>query len=165
MIYSSGSIHDHREKVKKVLARLQESGLFIDIDKCEFETKSTKYLGFIIEAGTGIQMDPEKVKAIMEWQAPTSVKGVRSFLGFVNFYRGFIKDYSDLAFPLIELTKKDKVFKWDGKAQEAFDNLKKIFVEEPTLQQFDYEKDTRLEADASGWSVGGTLLQPDSQGI
>ena len=64
----------------------------------------TKYLGFIIEAGMELRMDPEKVKAIRDWQAPKTIKPVRSFLGFANFYRQFFKDFSKLAAPLTKLT-------------------------------------------------------------
>jgi transposase InsO family protein len=168
LIYSSGSLQDHRDKVQLVLAKLQEAGLYIDIQKCDFEVQKTKYLGFIIEAGKGISMDPEKVKAIQDWEAPKSVKGVRGFLGFANFYRRFIQRYSDLARPLVELTKvsaKTSVFKWTGQAQEAFEKLKKVFISAPSLLQFDFDKDTRIETDSSGWCIGGTLLQPDSQGL
>ena len=112
LIFSSGSLDDHRRKVKKVLKRLQEAGLQLDIDKCEFETTSTKYLGFIIEAEKGIRMDPEKIVAIQEWETPKSMKEVRSFLGFANFYRRFIRDYSNIAKPLIDLTRKDTAFNW-----------------------------------------------------
>jgi ribosome-interacting GTPase 1 len=66
LIYSSGSLQDHREKVKKVLNRLQNAGLYIDIQKYEFEVRKTKYLGFIIEVSRGISIDPEKVQAIQE---------------------------------------------------------------------------------------------------
>jgi hypothetical protein len=110
LIYTSGTLEEHREHVGKVLDRLREAGLQIDIDKCEFEVKSTKYLGFIIDAGKGLRTDPDKVKAIVEWEAPTSVKGVRGFLGFANFYRQFIKDYSDRVMALTELTHKDRQF-------------------------------------------------------
>jgi hypothetical protein len=88
---------------------MQEAGLQLDIDKSEFEVKSMKYLGFIIEAGKGIR-DPEKVSAITEWEAPTKVTGVRSFLGFTNFYRTFIKNYSDLVLPLTQLTHKGTAY-------------------------------------------------------
>jgi hypothetical protein len=64
LIFSDRSRSQHREHVRKVLARLKEAGLQIDIDKCEFKTESIKYLGFIIEAGKGIRMDPEKVEAV-----------------------------------------------------------------------------------------------------
>ena len=67
-------------------------------------SKCAHILGFVIEAGKGLRMDPEKVKAIKEWEAPVNVKGVRSFLGFANFYRRFIKNYSGLTAPLTRLT-------------------------------------------------------------
>ena len=76
----------------------------MDIKKCEFEVKSTKYLGFIIDAGKGISIDLDKVKAIKEWEAPKTVKGVRSFLRFTNFYRKFIRDFAKIATPLTRLT-------------------------------------------------------------
>src|SRR5579859_4022288 len=72
LIFSSGSLTDHREKVKKVLQYLWEAGLQLDIGKCKFEVKMVRYLGFIIEAGIGISIEPEKVKVIIEWEAPCS---------------------------------------------------------------------------------------------
>lgn len=165
LIYSSGSRRQHQEHVRKVLQRLQEAGLQIDIDKCEFEVQSTKYLGFIIEAGQGLRMDPDKVEAIASWEAPTSVKGVRGFLGFANFYRRFIKNFSDLVRPLTELTHKDRKFTWNSQAEEAFQALKKIFLSAPALAQFDYDKPTRIETDSSGWCIGGTLQQLSKEGL
>ena len=85
IIYST-SRREHRKHVEQVLERPRAAGLQCDINKYEFEVKSTKYLGYIIEAGKGIRMDPEKVKAIEEWEIPITTKGVRSFLGFANFY-------------------------------------------------------------------------------
>ena len=120
IIYSSGSLQDYREKVKSVLSRLQEAGLQCDLGKCEFEVQSTKYLGFIIEAGKGIRIDPDKVKVIREQEAPTIVKGVRGFLGFANFYRRFIQHYSNIVLPLTALTKKDQPFIQSPDAEDAF---------------------------------------------
>jgi hypothetical protein len=137
---------------------LRDAGLQCDIDKCEFEVESTRYLGFIIEAGKGVQMDPEKVKAIQEWQAPTTVKGVRSFLGFANFYRRFVKHFSDIVRPLTELTRTDRAFEWSAEAEGAFQRLKRIFLSEPALLQFVHDKPIRIETDSSGWCIGGTLL-------
>lgn len=165
LIYSSGSLQDHREKVKQVLARLQDAGLQCDLDKCEFEVQSTKYLGFIVEAGKGVRMDPDKIKAIQEWEAPTTVKGVRSFLGFANFYRRFIQGFSEIVRPLTDLTQKDNPFLWTSMAEDAFQKLKRIFLSEPALAQFDFNKVTRIECDSSGWCIGGTLLQPNSDGL
>ena len=86
LIYTNGDLRQHRGHVRRVLSKLQAAGLQVDIKKSEFEVKTTKYLGFIIEAGKGIRMDPAKVAAIREWEALRTVKGVRSFLEFANFY-------------------------------------------------------------------------------
>jgi len=111
LIFSDGSLTDHRNKVKKVLQRLREAGLQLDIGKCEFEVKTVRYLGFIIEAGIGVSMEPEKVKAIMEWEAPRSTRGVRAFVKFANYYYKFIHNFFILTTFLTELTKKDTLFK------------------------------------------------------
>ena len=86
LIFTEGSLQKHHEHVRQVIERLQEAGLNLELSKCEFDVQRTKYLGFILEAGRGTSMDPEKVQAIRDWQAPTTVKGVRGFLGFANFY-------------------------------------------------------------------------------
>jgi hypothetical protein len=165
LVYSSGSLEEHRDHVRKVLKRLKDAGLQLDIDKCEFEVKSTKYLGFIIEAGKGIRMDPAKVEAVVAWESPTSTKGVRSFLGFANFYRKFIRNFSEIVRPLSDLTHKDVVFKWNDDAEAAFQRLKKMFSSGPLLVQFDYDRDTILETDSSGWCIGGVLIQAGNDGL
>ena len=161
LVFTSGSLRDHRDKVKQVLSRLSDCGLQLDIKKCEFETKLTKYLGYIIEIGKGIRMDPEKTKAIREWQAPQSVKGVRSFLGFCNYYRLFIEDYATIVMPLIELTKKGVNFKWTDQENTAFEALKVQFNRDQVLAVFDPDLETRVEPDASGWATGGAMSQRD----
>lgn len=165
LVFSSGSRSEHREQVKKVLERLQGAGLHLDIDKCEFEVQSTKYLGFIIEAGKGVRMDPAKVEAILNWATPTTVKGVRSFLGFANFYRRFIRNFSDLTRPLTALTQKGREFEWTTQCEEAFSQLKRMFTTAPILTQFDPDRDTVVEADSSGWATGGVLSQYDDDGV
>ena len=92
LIYSENEI-DHQEHVRKVLQRLREAGLQASISKCEFHVTRTKYLGYILTTD-GIEVDPEKTAAIRGWKKPTTVRGVQSFLGFCNFYRQFIKNYS-----------------------------------------------------------------------
>ena len=165
LIYTDGTKQQHQEHVQKVLLRMREAGLQLDIDKSEFEVTETKYLGFIIDTVRGIRMDPEKVRAILEWEAPKTVKGVRSFLGFANFYRTFIKDYSTICGPITKLTHKDTVFEWTADANASFEKLKKMFTTGPALLQFDSERETILETDSSGWAIGGTLMQVDEDGM
>ena len=110
LIYSNSKA-EHREHVRKVLERLREAGLQVDIDKCAFSITEVKYLGLIITT-RGIQMDPEKVSAVVDWLPPKNVKDVQSFLGFTNFYRRFIQGFSAVASPLTKLTKKDHAFSW-----------------------------------------------------
>ncbi|KAI0991808.1 hypothetical protein K3495_g16379, partial [Podosphaera aphanis] len=147
-----------------ILSKLEKAGLYLDIDKCEFLCEEVKYLGFIIRAGKSVTVDPSKVKSILEWQAPVSVKGVRSFLGFANFYRCFVKNFSEIAAPLIELTKSKTAWRWGSAESEAFEMLKRIFASEPVLAQWDPDRDTILEADCSGYAMGGCLSQIDDEG-
>ena len=79
------------------------------------------------------------------------MQGVRSFIGFANFYRQFIKNFSEIAAPLTKLTGKNSEFVWGTAQQRAFEVMKEIFISEPVLAHFDPELETVLEADASGW--------------
>jgi hypothetical protein len=164
LIYSNGSLSDHRKKVKQVLAKLQDAGLQLDIDKSEFEVHSVKYLGYIVEAGKGIRVDPEKVAAIRAWEAPKTVKGVRGFVGFANYYREFIPNFSNVAAPLTALTKKDTPFYWSEACQQAFETLKKRLISAPLLAHWDPDKETVVEADSSGYAIGACLSQYDERG-
>ena len=165
LIFTEGSLSEHREHVRKVFRCLREAGLKVEIDKCEFETVSTKYLGFLIEAGKGVKMDPEKVKAIQEWKPPTTVKGLRGFIGFANFYRRFIRRFSDIVAPLTDLTKKDVQYRWTPQANDAFEKLKDMFAKGPVLLQFSPDRETVIETDSSGYVVGGALMQYDDDGL
>lgn len=164
LAYTSGDEHDHWKTVRSILSKLDKAGLFLDIDKCEFLRQKVKYLGFIINAGESITVDPAKVKTIMEWQAPTTVKGVRSFLGFANFYRCFVKGFSELVGPLVALTKKTSEWRWGKYENEAFERLKNIFASRPVLAQWDPDRDTIVETDCSGFALGGCLSQTDQKG-
>lgn len=106
LVYTSGSRDEHWASVYKILKKLEKAGLFLDINKCEFLCEEVKYLGFIIRAGKSVTFDPGKVLAIVDWQPQTTVIGVRSFLGFANFYRCFVKNFSKITAPLTTLTKK-----------------------------------------------------------
>jgi hypothetical protein len=107
-------------------------------------------------------MSPEKVEAVLEWKYPTSLREVQSFLGFANFYRRFIQDYSRVARPLTELTKGEaKDWKWTPEAERAFDELKQRFTTAPILAHFNPERPVIVETDASDFALGAILSQRD----
>jgi hypothetical protein len=103
-------------------------------------------------------MDPAKVKGVANWPTP-SVKQVRSFLGFCNFYRPFIYQFSHITRPLNELTRKDVPWTWEPKHQEVFDELRKRITSEPVLAQPQLNKQFEIEVDASGFALGAVLMQ------
>ena len=109
----------HEEKVWHFLSKLALNDLFLKPEKCWFHQKEVEYLGVIIGQGL-VKMDPIKVKGITEWPTPTCVKDVRSFLGFCNFYRAFIPNFSLLACPLDDLTKKNYPWRWSEQEEKAF---------------------------------------------
>jgi hypothetical protein len=158
LIYSKNK-QEHIQDVKKVLTVLRNAKLLLKPSKCEFHVNETEFLGYIVTP-EGLKMSPEKIKAVLEWKAPTNVKEVQSFLGFANFYRRFIKNYSAIASPLTELTKKDQTYNWTELAQTAFDFLKKAFTTAPILRTFDPEKEIIVETDASDFAIGAVLSQP-----
>jgi len=104
-------------------------------------------------------MDPVKVDALTDWPKPTSVKEMRSFLGFGNYYKGFIDNYSALAHPLHELTKKNVQWRWTDKEQNAFDTLKVMFTLYPILRNPDPDKHYIVDTDTSAFAVGATVSQ------
>src|SRR5271168_235217 len=99
-------------------------------------------------------MDPVKLKGIADWPSLTTIKEVRSFLGFGNYYQQFIPGYGDLTKPLNDLLKKDVKFNWTEEQQFIFEMMMKKFQESPVLQMPDPTKPFVLEADASKYASG-----------
>jgi hypothetical protein len=120
-------------KVKKMLRRFHKAGLKLNIEKSEFAFSEVKYLRFIISSGEGIKINPGKVEAIKKYKAPTTVKGVRSFIGFSNFYRDFIKNFSEVAAPLMLFIRKNQAWQWKKTQQKLFNRLKELFISAPIL--------------------------------
>ena len=104
-------------------------------------------------------MDPAKVQIVLEWHTPRSLGYVQCFLGFANFYRKFIQDYSNLILPLTQLTKKGQSFVWTKEADTAFEGLKKEFTLAPVLAHVNPQKPFIIEADASDFALSSILSQ------
>jgi hypothetical protein len=157
-IATSGSREDHTQAVRDVLCVAREHNLYFKPEKCVFHAPSIDYLGVIIEKGM-THMDPVKIAGIKNWPIPTKVKDVRSFLGFCNFYRPFIRGFAHLACPLNELTHKNTEWPWETRHQNAFDELKTRVTTEPVLAHPILTDPLELEVNASGFAIGAVLLQ------
>jgi len=138
LVYSA-TLEEHRTYVQKVFEALYEERILLKPEKCEFDIQTTKYLGYVL-LSAGLEMDSVKTRTIREWKRPTSVCDVQMFLGFANFYRRFIKEYSNITGLLTELTGKGKECCWKSKQEDTFESLKRAFTTAPVLQLFDYEK-------------------------
>jgi len=110
-------------------------------------------------------MDPVKVAGMAEWPVPTTRKEVQSFLGFANFYRHFIEQFSHHAKPLFKLTKKDRKWGWGSEEQQAFNEIKNHITSSPILRFADDSKAFRIEADSSNFATGAVLSQQSSDNL
>ena len=155
------SLNKLHDLTHSVLQRLQKYDLYLKPEKCTWDQTSVEYLGVIISEGQ-VRMDPAKLSGITKWPQPRSLKETQSFLGFCNFYRRFIQDYSKLAHSLHLLTKKDTPFAWAAPQESAFRSLIHAFTIAPVLALPDSTLPFRLITDASDFAMGAILEQPDS---
>ena len=162
LIYSPNTTL-HEEHTKRVLQRMTKLDLHLKLEKCKFATDKVEYLGMIVKPSQ-LAMNPVKLDSIASWPTPTKVKDVRSFLGFANFYRRFIPDYSNIACPLIDLTKKNLTWNWTPSCQSSFDSLKHLFLSKPVLHLPNLSAPFAVATNASKYTSGAILLQTDSNG-
>jgi len=163
LIYSMTQA-EHRRNTATVLERLRKFQLYANLKKCEFDTQEVEFLGFIISPD-GVKMDPRRVVAISEWPVPQTLREVQVFLGFANFYRRFVKDYSRVAAPMSSMMKGSKggkptgAFRWDESEERAFRSLIACFTNAPMLKHFDPALRLRCETDASDFAISAILSQ------
>src|SRR5262249_24515067 len=148
----------HKDHMRIVLEILREHKLYAKFSKCEFWINSVQFLGHMISKD-GIAVDPVKVQAVMEWNAPKTPTEVRSFLGLAGYYRRFIKDFSSLASPLTKLTKKDSKFVWSEDCERSFQELKARLTTAPVLTLPDGISRFVVYTDASKLGLGCVLMQ------
>ncbi|KAG8068579.1 hypothetical protein GUJ93_ZPchr0005g14818 [Zizania palustris] len=143
--------------VRTVLQTLNEHELFIKKFKCTFGQQEVAYLGHVISA-TGVAMDEQKIRAVIEWLVPRSVRAVHAFLGLAGYYRRFIQNYGSIATPLTKLLKKGG-FNWDLEAAEAFRRLQTTLTSAPVLQLPAFDQEFIVECDASESGFGAVIHQ------
>jgi len=164
VIHTDGTEEEHEAIVHKWLAKLEKLNLFLKPSKCQFHQWEVEYLGMVIGHGT-VRMDPVKVEGITQWPTPSCVKDVHSFLGFCNFYRAFISDFSNIARPLNDLTWKNQQWIWSDECKGAFQQLKEVCASEPMLKTPDWTKPFIMHMDASGYVLGAVIAQEHDDGV
>lgn len=165
VIVFSATWGEHLSHLRQVFERIRQAGLTARAKKCQFGTSTCLYLGHIIGGGR-VRPDTAKVIAIREFPTPQSKKDVRSFLGITGYYRKFIPDYSSIAAPLSDLTKKKSPNRvlWSSECDIAFNKLKAALCSPHVLWTPDFEKTFILQMDASERGVGAVLSQLDDEG-
>ena len=161
IIIFSASADEYLSHLRAVINKIREHGLKMKPKKCNYF--QTKYLGFIV-SGEGIQLDPEKVEAIREMAVPCNIREVRGFIGMCGYYRRFIPNFSEIAQPLIGLTKRFVRFKGTAQCQKSFDYLKDSVSVIPLLVYPDTLKPYVLYTNASDTCIGAVLTQKGEDG-
>ena len=156
LVYSS-SLEEHVVHLQSVLELMRRNQLFAKHSKCAFATDRVEYLGHFIQEA-GVSTDPQKIKAIVEWPNPSTLKALRGFLGLAGYYRRFVMSFGTIARPLTVLTKKN-YFEWSEEAETAFGTLKKALCEAPVLALPRFDKPFVVETDACGQGIGAVLMQ------
>ncbi|XP_069139203.1 LOW QUALITY PROTEIN: uncharacterized protein [Argopecten irradians] len=153
---------EHLETLRELFLRLRKAGLTARPTKCFLAHRSLPCLGHIV-GEQGLLPEPEKIKAILDAPRPETKKQVRSFLGLAGFYRRFIPNFSAVAVPLIEFTKKGANHKvvWEDSQEKAFNVLKKLLTSQPILKLPNVNEDFILRTDASDRGIGAVLLQEE----
>ncbi|KAL0453787.1 UNVERIFIED_CONTAM: Retrovirus-related Pol polyprotein from transposon [Sesamum latifolium] len=157
LIYSR-SPKEHEQHLRTVLQILREKQLYAKFSKCEFWMEEIAFLGHVI-LKEGVQPDPAKVRAILEWEPPKNVSEVRSFLGLAGYYRRFIKDFSVVAKPLTNLLKKNTPFNWNDRCAQSFEELKRRLTSAPILALPSGDGGYVVYTDASRQGLGCVLMQ------
>ena len=161
IIYSK-TFEQHIDHIGQVFRALRKAILKIKLKKGYFCFPNLAFLGHIM-GRNGISPDPTKVEKIKSFPEPQNLKELRGALGLFSYYRKFVKNFSNIAKPMLMLLKKDTPFIWTEKQQEAFNFLKKCLMEAPILQYPDFEKPFVLYTDSSGTGLGAVLSQIDDE--
>ncbi|KAG6464791.1 hypothetical protein O3G_MSEX014731 [Manduca sexta] len=146
------------DRLEDILKLLEEAHLTLNLSKCDFLQNSINYLGYEISA-SGLRPGTNKIESVVNFPCPTNVHGIRQFLGLASYFRKFIKNFAQIASPLMKLLRKNVEWEWGPEQQDAFSILKSKLIQRPILAIYDHEAETELHTDASKDGTGGMLLQ------
>ncbi len=158
IIIFSQTMDEYLQHMRKVLEALQQAGLKLKLEKCEFARKQLKYLGFIV-GEFGIKPDPKKVRATVDQPAPTNQTQIRSFLEIIRFFRNYIQGFSTIAGLMTNLLAKEVLYTWGQEQQQAFKRLKQVINTVLMLAYPDFNRPFILYTDASKEGLGVILAQ------
>ena len=156
ILITGNTEEEHLDNLEKVLQRLKSAGLRLKENKCVFQEKIVKYLGYKIDA-TGLHPTEEKIKAIIIAKTPTNITELKSYLGLLNYCGKFLPNLSTTLQPLYELLRKDKKWNWTEKQEKCFQSSKKLLQSNKLLVHFDPNKELVLACDASPYGIGAVL--------
>ncbi|KAL0561560.1 hypothetical protein IC582_001994 [Cucumis melo] len=157
LIYSKTEA-EHEKHLRMVLQTLRDNKLYAKFSKCEFWLKQVSFLGHVVSKA-GVSVDPAKIEAVTGWTRPSTVSEVRSFLGLAGYYRRFVENFSRIATPLTQLTRKGAPFVWSKACEDSFKNLKQKLVTAPVLTVPDGFGSFVIYSDASKKGLGCVLMQ------
>ncbi|CAF3952238.1 unnamed protein product [Rotaria sp. Silwood1] len=163
IIIYSNSMSEHLHHLEQVLSLLHHANFRLNASKCEFVQTRIQFLGHIINE-EGIAPTPEKVRAINDIPVPNSIKAATSFIKMAEYYRNHIPNFSTLAQPLFDLTKKHEKFIWGIEQQNSFDKIKQLLISEPLLQFPNSDIPFIIQVDASNYGIGAVLMQDNGKG-
>ncbi|KAL0561760.1 hypothetical protein IC582_002201 [Cucumis melo] len=149
---------EHEEHLRMVLQTLRDNKLYAKFSKCEFWLKQVSFLGHVVSKA-GVSVDPAKIEAVTGWTRPSTVSEVRSFLGLAGYYRRFVENFSRIATPLTQLTRKGVPFVWSKACEDSFQTLKQKLVTAPVLTVPDGSGSFVIYSDASKKGLGCVLMQ------
>ncbi|KAL4017951.1 hypothetical protein IC575_021530 [Cucumis melo] len=157
LIYSKTEA-EHEEHLHQVLETLRANKLYAKFSKCEFWLRKVTLLGHVVSS-EGVSVDPAKIEAVTNWPRPSTVSEIRSFLGLAGYYRRFVEDFSRIASPLTQLTRKGTPFVWSPACERSFQELKQKLVTAPVLTVPDGSGNFVIYSDASKKGLGCVLMQ------
>ena len=163
LLYSN-NLKEHKEHIYELLWHLRKHSLYTKANKCEWHRDSVEFLGYIL-TNLGLTMAEEKVKIIQEWPEPRNIKDIQSFLGFANFYRQFIHNYSEITVPLTWLTWKGTTWNFTLECHSTFELLKKVYISALILMHWIPDQLLVVETDISDYALAAILsmYNPDSE--
>jgi hypothetical protein len=154
---------EHDERLKKVLATIQKSGLRLNKAKCVLRKEEIDFLGHHLTPA-GVQPSPAKKIAITKLSPPKNITELRSVIGMTNYLAKFCPNLASKMKPLYDLLCSDRVWMWGPLQQKAFKQVKQLVSSSSVLAFFDVEKETIVSADASSYGLGAMISQVQEDG-